>query len=276
MAQWFAGELAAAGVQIISGMACGIDGIAQREALARGGKSFGILGCGTDICYPRENQDLYERLLEEGGIVSEHPEGTAPLARHFPTRNRIISALSDLVLVIEAREKSGTLITVDFALEQGKDVYALPGRINDPLSSGCNRLIHQGAGIALTPSDILEALTVSGAYHGRTDSRQNEGELAVQNKMQAEMPETVSPASPAIESPTSPAIESQTLAYRARILWEQLEERPLSVQELYERICAAEQGRSMDMIEMTNLLMELVIQGLVVQERGNRYRKRGI
>lgn len=155
-ARRFAFALASGGVTVISGMARGIDGIAQRAALDAGGLSFGVLGCGVDVCYPEENRDLYDRLLEQGGILSEYPPGTPPEPKLFPQRNRIISGLSDLVLVIEARKKSGTLITVDMALEQGREVYALPGRVSDHLSDGCNRLIRQGAEAATCPEDILE------------------------------------------------------------------------------------------------------------------------
>ena len=146
MAEYFARGLAKEGIGIVSGMARGADGIAQRAALSAGGYSVAVLGCGVDICYPEENRPLYERLWENGCILSEYPPGTQPHSRLFPPRNRIISALSDLVLVIEAREKSGTLITVDMALERGKDVFAVPGRITDTCSRGCNRLIGNGAG----------------------------------------------------------------------------------------------------------------------------------
>ncbi len=155
-ARRFGRRIGARGIAVISGMARGIDGIAQKAALDAGGKSYAVLGCGVDICYPEENRDLYEQLLQEGGVLSEYPPGTFPDARLFPPRNRIISGLSDLVLVIEARKKSGTLITVDMALEQGREVYALPGRVSDALSDGCNRLIRQGAGAATCPEDILE------------------------------------------------------------------------------------------------------------------------
>lgn len=158
MAERFGRELAMAGVQIISGMARGIDGIGQKEALAAGGYSLGVLGCGADICYPSENRELYDMLCGQGGVCSEYPPGTLPKNNLFPPRNRIISAMSDIVLVIEAKNKSGTLITVDMALEQGKEVYALPGRVTDALSEGCNRLIQQGAGIALSPQDMVREL----------------------------------------------------------------------------------------------------------------------
>ncbi len=158
-ARRFAVELAQGGIQIISGMAHGVDGIAGRGALEVSDASFAVLGCGVDICYPKENRDLYEALCERGGVISEYRPGTEPEARLFPPRNRIISALSDALLVVEARERSGTLITVDCALEQGKDVFAVPGRICDARSTGCNELIRQGAGIAVSPKALLEELT---------------------------------------------------------------------------------------------------------------------
>lgn len=155
-ARRFGRQIGARGISVISGMARGIDGIAQKAALDAGGKSYAVLGCGVDICYPEENRELYERLQQQGGVLSEYPPGMLPIAKLFPPRNRIISGLSDLVLVIEARKRSGTLITVDMALEQGREVYALPGRVSDALSDGCNRLIRQGAGPATCPQDILE------------------------------------------------------------------------------------------------------------------------
>lgn len=158
MAGQFGAAFAKAGVQVISGMARGIDGIGQSAALKEGGYSLGVLGCGVDICYPRENQALYDALLAGGGVCSEYPPGVVPKSVQFPPRNRIISGLCDAVLVVEARERSGTLITVDMALEQGREVYALPGRATDPLSGGCNRLIRQGAGLVCTPEELLEEL----------------------------------------------------------------------------------------------------------------------
>ena len=159
-ARQFGRGLALAGVQVISGMARGIDGIAQAAALDAGGRSFGIVGCGVDICYPEENRFIYDGLLTNGGIISEYPPGTMPEPNHFPVRNRIISALSDVVLVVEARKKSGTQITVDTALEQGKEVLAVPGRVTDRLSDGCNHIISQGAGIAVDVEDVLDRLRI--------------------------------------------------------------------------------------------------------------------
>ena len=148
--------LGRAGIQVISGMARGIDGISQQAALSAGGTSYGVLGCGVDICYPAQNRRLYEELLEKGGLFSTYAPGTKPLPQYFPPRNRIVSGLSDALIVIEARQKSGTLITVDMALEQGRDVYVVPGRITDRLSDGCNRLLTQGAGVFLSPESFTE------------------------------------------------------------------------------------------------------------------------
>lgn len=148
--------LAKANIQVISGMARGIDSIAQSAAMEVDGHTFGVLGCGVDICYPAECSKLYERLKESGGLISEYPPGTEPKAQYFPRRNRIISGLADAVVVVEAREKSGTLITVDMALEQGREVYVVPGRITDPLSVGCNRLVKQGAGIVNDFSELIQ------------------------------------------------------------------------------------------------------------------------
>lgn len=159
-AKAFGKKIGEAGIDIISGMARGIDGISQRAALDAGGRSYAVLGCGADICYPASNSELYGQIRERGGIISPFPPGTPPRKNLFPYRNRIVAGLSDGVLVIEARQKSGTWITVDMALEQGKDVYAVPGRITDRLSDGCNLLIQQGAGIALTPEDVISELAI--------------------------------------------------------------------------------------------------------------------
>jgi DNA processing protein len=155
MARKLAVTLVNAGYTIVSGMAKGVDSAGHRGALLVGGESYGILGCGVDVCYPREEIELYMNLQKQGGVISEFPIGTPPLPKQFPARNRIISGLSDVVIVVEAKEKSGSLITADMALEQGKDVFALPGPVNSTLSRGCNRLIHQGAGIILSPEELL-------------------------------------------------------------------------------------------------------------------------
>lgn len=155
MAYDFGRVLAKAGIQIVSGMARGIDERGLVGALEESDGHVAILGCGIDICYPAENKSLYRKLEMQGKIISEYFPGTAPLASNFPPRNRIISGLSDLVLVMEARKKSGSLITADFALEQGKDVYALPGPVTSSLSKGTHQLIRQGAGILISPEEFL-------------------------------------------------------------------------------------------------------------------------
>ncbi len=156
MAEICGRELAGAGVNVISGMARGIDGISQKAALDAGGKTYAILGCGTNICYPPENSHIYRKAKESGAVISEYPPGTPPAPGLFPRRNRIISGLSDVVLIIEARMKSGTLITADMALEQGKEVYVVPGRVTDPLSQGCNQMLKQGAGLFHSVPVLLE------------------------------------------------------------------------------------------------------------------------
>lgn len=173
MAERLAEELAGCGAQIISGMALGIDGYAQTAAMAAGGESFAVLGSGVDVCYPRRNRGLYQRLEAQGGILSEYPPGREPLAHHFPIRNRLISGLSDCLLVVEAKERSGSLITADLALEQGKDIYAVPGRMGDTLSAGCNRLISQGAGIILSEKELILSLDFHKENHEKNKNPQN-------------------------------------------------------------------------------------------------------
>lgn len=163
-------ELARRGVAVVSGMARGIDSFGHWGALHGGGATYAVLGCGPDICYPPGGRELYDRIIKEGGILSEYPPGAPPAPAQFPARNRIISAFSDVVIIVEARRKSGSLITADFALEQGKDVYAVPGRLDDALSEGCNDLIRQGAGILSGISELLEDMGLaSGAPNAESE-----------------------------------------------------------------------------------------------------------
>lgn len=178
-ASCFARVLAANDIQIISGLALGIDGAAHEGALLAGGETFAVLAGGVDICYPRANIELYEQMKNRGGIISEEPPGYPPLSKLFPKRNRIISVLSDLVLVVEARKKSGSLITADFAGEQGRDLFAVPGRLEDELSKGCNELISQGAGIALSPESLLEIM-------GKTKEKSDNSKTIMQNVLARE------------------------------------------------------------------------------------------
>jgi DNA processing protein len=151
-------ELAGQGVTIISGLAQGVDAAAHRAALQVSGATVGVLGCGIDLIYPAENRRLYQEMAERGGIISEFPLGTPPDAPNFPRRNRLISGLSRGVLVVEAAEKSGSLITARFALEQGREVFAVPGNISFRASRGTNSLIKQGAKLVESVADILGEL----------------------------------------------------------------------------------------------------------------------
>ena len=162
MAYEYARVLTKKGIQVISGLARGVDAAAHAGALAAGGKTYGVMGCGVDFCYPTSSRNLYHVMQQQGGILSEFSPGTPPLSYHFPLRNRIISGLSEAILVVEAKEKSGSLITADAALEQGRTVFALPGRAGDLLSEGCNRLIYQGAIPAWKPEIILEEMKWTG------------------------------------------------------------------------------------------------------------------
>lgn len=155
VAQYFAYHLANKNINIISGLAKGIDSYAHIGAIKAKGITIGIVGNGLDIVYPKENKYLYDKIVEENGaIISEYPLGIEPAKMNFPARNRIISGMSKQILVIEAKKKSGTLLTVDFALEQGRDVYVVPGNIDELNSVGTNDLIKQGAKIATTYKDI--------------------------------------------------------------------------------------------------------------------------
>lgn len=156
MARVFGYRLAKAGISVISGMALGIDGWSHQGALEGGGETYAVLGSGVMVCYPSCHRNLYESIQKHGGVISEFPIYARAKPNFFPMRNRIISGLSQGILVVEAREKSGSLITADSALEQGKDVFVIPGRIGDELSVGCNRLIRMGAIPVLSPNDILD------------------------------------------------------------------------------------------------------------------------
>ncbi len=153
--------LAAGGAVVVSGLAKGIDAAAARGALRAGGITVGVVGNGLDVHYPKESAYLYEDVAAAGVLLSEYPPGTAPEGRHFPVRNRILSGLSLATLVVEAPERSGALITAATALEQGRDVFAVPGPIDAPCSVGCNHLIRDGAGLVSDAWDILRE------YQGR-------------------------------------------------------------------------------------------------------------
>ena len=268
MARQFGRDLALAGVQVISGMARGVDGIAQGAALAAGGTSFAVLGCGPDICYPEENIKVYEALLESGGIISEFPPGTKPVANFFPMRNRIISALSDVLLVVEARKKSGTSITVDTALEQGKEVLAVPGRVTDRLSDGCNNLISQGAGIAIRAEDVLDRLWQCAGGKDKLSAGANDV-----RKDNAPAGISAAPRSEGVH-PDECAVEDYEIEEREKSLDEEILDIvdiiPVSMtsimEELYRR------GKEIPIPLLMNRLMDLTGNGSIIQN-GAYYRR---
>lgn len=179
--RYFAGNLAQNNCIIVSGMALGIDGQANRAAIEAGGTTVAVLGCGTDVCYPWQNEPLMKEIIQHGAVISEYPPGTEPTAWHFPQRNRIMTGLSRGVLLVEAPKKSGAMISANYALEQGRDVFAVPADINRPNGEGCNMRIREGsAELVQSPADIL-------AYYGHTEDIQYQTVLA--NKPQRPAPQ---------------------------------------------------------------------------------------
>lgn len=238
-------QLAQSGVQVVSGLARGIDGISQQAVFENMGATFGILGCGVNVCYPKENAALYEKLatgINGSGIMSEFLPGTEPKANYFPMRNRIISALSDALVVVEAKEKSGTFITVSNALEQGKDVYAVPGRIGDSLSVGCNRLICQGAEILYDMEHLIETICEQAAY-----KRIRQESVGVINE----------------------ARRNNKLNEMENRIWELLDIQYMSI----DRILDSVKMKNMPVNELLIVLSGLECKGMIEAE-GNFYRKK--
>ncbi|MCC6804187.1 MAG: DNA-protecting protein DprA [Anaerolineae bacterium] len=158
---YFSRQLAAQGVTIVSGLAHGIDAVAHRNALEAGGRTIAVMGCGIDRIYPPDHAELARQIVQNGALVSEFPLGTKPEARNFPRRNRIISGVSLGVLIVEAPEQSGAMITATLAAEQGKEVFAVPGSVFNAASVGTNRLIQDGAKLVITVDDILDELNIA-------------------------------------------------------------------------------------------------------------------
>lgn len=160
VAEVLSAELACRGITVVSGMAKGVDSYAHRGALKAKGRTLAVLGCGLDTAYPKENKELMNEICEKGAVLSEYLPGVRPWPQNFPARNRIISGLSLGVIVIEASDNSGSLITADFALEQGREVFAVPGNLDSENSRGTNRLIKDGAKMVTNIGDILEELNI--------------------------------------------------------------------------------------------------------------------
>ncbi len=277
-ARQFASYLSARGIGIISGLARGIDGIAGRAALRGSGRSYAVLGSGVDICYPRENSDLYYDLIEQGGIISEYPPGTQPKTSHFPMRNRIISGLSDVLLVIEARLKSGTMITTDHALAQGRDVFALPGRVCDSLSDGCNLLISQGAGIACSPA-VIEEYLLGVCGEKEKEKRQiptgRAARTAGSHKPAGLESTADNGSSAAFRREREVAVgricdgltSEEALVYRSLSF-----EDPMPTDMIIDR-CRSSAGRALGASEVVRTLMLLLMRGLAVEDAIGLYRR---
>lgn len=193
VAQEMAEDMASAGVTVVSGLARGIDGIAHRAAIRAGGRTIACLGCGIDVVYPRENEDLFRDIPVSGAILSEYGDGTKPLKHHFPRRNRLIAGLSLGVVVVEAGLRSGALNTAAWALHYGIPVMAVPGSARSPKSAGTNRLIQEGAYLVTSAQDVLsflgresECIPVSRGSPERHGSEHTLEESAVLQELRAE------------------------------------------------------------------------------------------
>jgi DNA processing protein len=229
-------DLARAGVVVISGLALGIDGAAHRGALEAGGRTVAVLACGPDRIYPARHLGLARRIECQGAVVSELPLGTHPLPWFFPLRNRLISGMASAVVIVEARERSGSLITAGHAANQGVDVFALPGPITAPTSAGPNRLLREGAYIALEAADILRELGIP-------------------------VPAGETPAG------SESARDSSQRTASERAILDSLEREPATRDELGQRLARAPERLALD-------LLELELEGQVVEERDGRWRRR--
>lgn len=232
------------GLAVVSGMAYGVDGIAQAAALAEGGMVAAVLGSGVDVCYPYSNRKLYEELCVKGCVYSEYVPKTEPRPTNFPPRNRIISGMADALIVVEAKEKSGTLITVDMALEQGKEVYVVPGRVSDPMSTGCNRLIRQGASVICDVDETLEEISGS-------ESRKEEAVELEERRIQ-------------VRNPYPPG----SLRHR---IYQSMDMYPQSVQQIYESSVWSDAGADRPSVEeLQTELFYMQMEG-AVRESGGRF-----
>ena len=248
MAEEIAAGLAKENVTVVSGMAYGIDGIAQMSAINNGGYSIAVTGSGVDICYPRANRPIYDRLLTEGCILSEYAIGAPAKSENFPMRNRIISGLSDVIIVVEARLKSGTFITVDYALMQGREVMIVPGRATDPLSMGCNALLFQGANPVQSSDDVMRLLdTISPDFYiGRN------GDNSFRTKELSEY----------IPKPS----EKILLEREENMVYSVLDFYALSPEDIQNRV-------DMDIFQVMNVLVSLELKGLIKESGKNMYVK---
>ena len=228
-------DLARHGVTVVSGMARGIDSVAHMGALQGGGRTIAVLGCGVDVIYPSENRNLFHQIIEHGAVLSEFPMGSPPEGGHFPKRNRIISGLSIGVVIVQASAESGSLITAGYALEQGREVFAVPGNVGAEGSRGTNQLIKEGAKLVESTEDILE-------------------EILPQWKREKEM-------LPKAETPVPDLSEEEKVLYRL------LGESPLHIDAII-RESQLDPGR------VSSLLLNLELKGLISQWPGKCFSKK--
>ncbi|MBQ9459138.1 MAG: DNA-processing protein DprA [Oscillospiraceae bacterium] len=264
-AETLAYSMAKQGALIVSGAASGIDSAAHRGALRAGGKTVAVLGCGVDVVYPAENGQLYRDIAATGALVSEYPPGTGAIGSHFPVRNRIISGLCLATVVVEAPERSGALITARTALEQGRDVYAVPGAINAPASKGCNRMIADGAAALVTDSrDILWE------YEARYPHKLHCGGVELPRTLgyQARKEAETAKAERREEKETRPTLDlrenKEALTDDQIIILRKLQEGELQVDDLIEAV-------ELPTRRVLSALTVLELDGYVTQSSGKRF-----
>ena len=253
-------ELAEQNIAVVSGGAVGIDASAHRGAISGGGRTLAFLGCGLDVDYPRDNRSLFEQIVEQGAMISENPLGAQPEAWRFPARNRLISAMSLAVLVIEAPRRSGALITAGFAADQGRPVLAIPGNIDRPSSEGCNDLLKEGATLVTETVDILRAVNLlpvasSSAQQGVLDLRERRPALERFSS------EDEAPTRAAVTAAPAPELSAilKSLSPVKRQLMEALTQTPQHLDQISQRaeIPATEAGIEMIFLELEGLVRRL-------------------